>query len=1433
MGQPGAKKGDEIVSVTPGDIHILIPPTGTPAPVPHPCKSVIDSNVATKVKVEGQPGAVKGSGSSHTPPHVPMGPGTFQKPPKNKGEIIMGSANVFYEGKEAAVLGGTANMCADPSDAPVGKVMGSAKTVLVGGGGVGSDEDRAAASAASLVAAKAASARILDTTQTGHPINVANGELVVCAEDFAVESVLPIQFVRTYLSSSSDRDGPLGHGWSHNFQESIEPIEPEHPEWSAVHAQFEQSGEPSPTGRYVVYRDTNGVATTYQAPPEGEPLVDAFRKRTLRIEAHAYTVTHKSGLETRFATRPQRAGVCYPAAVADRNGNATRFFYDSRGQLERVTDCYGRSLMFRYEHERLRALLFQPGPATAAQPWREFRYDTAGDLVEVVDRAGASVQHVYADHLMVQDRNRDGYSFFFRWDAERRCVETWGEDGYLTRYLSYDAVRRRTREINGEGEQKIYHYTPEGVVWKTETGPDVVVEVKYDGAGRFRSRSNGAGTLASMDYDDAGNVAALGDGIASTAAYEYNAFGQVIKSTNPLGAVEELAYDERGNLIERRLPGDAVVSYERDERGRVVRVRLPDGTAVETTYDAFGYPSVVDRRGSLTFSEYDALGQPLQIRRNNDAPYRYEWSLSGFPVRVHRGGELIAQFTYSAEGEVLERAGSDGAIDRFIVRCPGVLSEHSRWRRAESGDMMIARLRFETDSEGRPIRITDAHGRTATNRFDSSGRLHAQTAFDGASRSFTYTTAGTIAAIASDRGVQRFEHDPRGLTTRVVYSDDSEDSFEYDEIGRVVRAVNAWGAAEFEYDETGRPVVRRQGEFEIRSEIEPESGRLTSIWPDGIDAVLEEDERGAPRAITFGGRRIETDFDREGRLRRVSYPNGVALGYGYDEIGRLATVRTERSGRLEGERQLEYGPQGIAREIDSEAGERRFAYDSRGRLAAVHGAEPEFYRFDERENLVASHRYERSQSAGDQVLRAGERRFEYDADGRVVVISEPGGTLRLDHDAKGQLRRVALPDGGTVHYEYDALGRRVEKRFSGGARDGRSLRFFWDQQTLAKEEVWQADRLTEQRFHLFRRDEPLARIDVDESGEQRAYFFHNDHRGVPIQCRGEDGEIAWSSTSDSFGGNAEPAGDFQNIRLAGQYYDEETGLHYNRFRYYDPFTARYLEPDPIEQPFDASRYAYPTDPQQLCDPLGLTTAIVCADMRDPVLNGGTVQKASGPRQEEGSNVRLQRRYGPTAQPLVPPIGGPEKPLAGVDHLVINAHGTPNNIEVRIGDKVTTMNGKELAAHLKKQGFEGTKVTVVACQTGSETGTFAQDLADGLGEGTKVTAPHNYVGVADDGSLVQSLTCNENDVMEPMPMRRVTGEAIRAGPETRVGEGRIGVGRGEDVRPPAKAPAPTAGPGDVTGEHPVVAPTTVRSGAPVDDEPTLVTGPPDMSGNDKA
>ena len=130
MGQPAAKQGDQITAV---DTHIImIPSPGgpVPTPLPHPFSGLINGNLSSNVKIMGMPAATQSSSADNMPPHIPQG-GSFQKPPTNKGQIIMGSATVMINGKPAARNGDTAQTCNDPTDLPVGTVI-AVGTVMIG-----------------------------------------------------------------------------------------------------------------------------------------------------------------------------------------------------------------------------------------------------------------------------------------------------------------------------------------------------------------------------------------------------------------------------------------------------------------------------------------------------------------------------------------------------------------------------------------------------------------------------------------------------------------------------------------------------------------------------------------------------------------------------------------------------------------------------------------------------------------------------------------------------------------------------------------------------------------------------------------------------------------------------------------------------------------------------------------------------------------------------------------------------------------------------------------------------------------------------------------------------------------------------------------------------------------------------------------------------
>lgn len=117
---------------------------------------------------------------------------------------------------------------------------------------------------------------------------------------------------------------------------------------------------------------------------------------------------------------------------------------------------------------------------------------------------------------------------------------------------------------------------------------------------------------------------------------------------------------------------------------------------------------------------------------------------------------------------------------------------------------------------------------------------------------------------------------------------------------------------------------------------------------------------------------------------------------------------------------------------------------------------------------------------------------------------------------------------------------------------------------------------------------PLARVDQAEGEAQKVCYFHTDQIGTPLELTTSEGEIVWQATYRSWGSinylavnNVE-----QNLRFQGQYADDESGLHYNTFRYYDPEVAGFVSQDPIGLLGGGNLYTYAPNANGWLDPLG-------------------------------------------------------------------------------------------------------------------------------------------------------------------------------------------------------------------------------------------------------
>lgn len=218
----------------------------------------------------------------------------------------------------------------------------------------------------------------------------------------------------------------------------------------------------------------------------------------------------------------------------------------------------------------------------------------------------------------------------------------------------------------------------------------------------------------------------------------------------------------------------------------------------------------------------------------------------------------------------------------------------------------------------------------------------------------------------------------------------------------------------------------------------------------------------------------------------------------------------------------------------------------------------------------------------------GRDRYGYNEWGELTARRDQ----QLEWNAQGQLTRV-ISGNTETHYGYDALGRRTRKatyeRHTGHTEQSRTV-FVWEGFRLLQENVQQQG----WRTYLYDAEQPYTAVACATGrGESRqVWYYHTDVTGTPQEVTAADGMLVWAGYIRGFGENAADisgSGAYfhQPLRLPGQYFDDETGLHYNLFRYYAPECGRFVSQDPISIRGGLNLYAYCPNPLTWIDPLGL------------------------------------------------------------------------------------------------------------------------------------------------------------------------------------------------------------------------------------------------------
>ncbi|MBF7996280.1 RHS domain-containing protein [Rahnella sp. SAP-29] len=264
-----------------------------------------------------------------------------------------------------------------------------------------------------------------------------------------------------------------------------------------------------------------------------------------------------------------------------------------------------------------------------------------------------------------------------------------------------------------------------------------------------------------------------------------------------------------------------------------------------------------------------------------------------------------------------------------------------------------------------------------------------------------------------------------------------------------------------------------------------------------------------------------------------------------------------------------------------------------------------------------------------RVVRRGNCEYRYDTAGRLEEKKTeiPGfrpQVWRYRWDALNQIRGLITPEGERWQYACDAFGRRISKRREGGnGNKPTGYDYLWSGDQLIEETPVYADGTPAYGESIHWLYEPGALTPLARREKGQLHYVVSDHMGTPRELLTEKGDVAWASRLSTWGKETRyrlAVNDDRptcNLRFAGQYADEESGLHYNRHRYYDSETGQYLSPDPIGLAGGFNPYGYVHNPLAWVDPLGLaccppkTGSEVTEDMIKKALEGDPMQSLQG------------------------------------------------------------------------------------------------------------------------------------------------------------------------------------------------------------------------------
>ncbi|WP_434779533.1 RHS repeat-associated core domain-containing protein [Neisseria sp. Ec49-e6-T10] len=897
-----------------------------------------------------------------------------------------------------------------------------------------------------------------------------------------------------------------------------------------------------------------------------------------------------------------------------------RYGYSEEGDLITVENAQGvvtRQFAYR-NHVMIKH-------QNAAGYVSQYEYDEYSKEGRVLHNFTSLDEHWYFDyqpgHTIVTDPL--GREETFVYDFNREIIAHKRYDDVLIE-TERDNYGRVLLETDALGRETRYTYTLEGQINSITNALGQTTNYTYNEQYQLQEVIDAQGNSTDYTYDEKGNLLTVTDSKKNVTEYQYNHLGLPVVIQNAKGGETQLEYDHKHQLIaltdcsqkRTELNYDAKgnlirvidalgynTHYQYNEQNHLTRISYPDGSTEQYHYDEAGrLIQHLDGLGNPTEYQYSQDGLPIMRTNALGHQFHYHYDLARRLNRLTNENKDNYYFQYDILDNLIGEIGFDGKATGYHYNLASELVQEKLYGQVNHPNVDLTQLNaliqktYERDALGQL---------TAKNAHDSQSaqELHS---------TFQYNELNQLIQAKNEHSLIQLDYDPLGqLICERTYDLDPQTLVEetfldpnaaktvqyfYDELGNRIATVLPTGQtinylyygsghlhqinidgkviSDFERDDLHREISRSQGKLTSFYDLDPMGRIKQQVASFEQDLDLKNKNK---LLIASGPVKRSYQYDKAGNLTRMSDNRGSSLQYVYDKIGRITQAGQElfafdpAHNIIDAQENSQPKPK---QPIKDKAYYEHMLSDP---TWSPLKDDPEVSPIDKQANRVQSY----------QGIT-----YHYDELGNMVRKEAKDRTLVLSYNLNQQLEQATITDTKSIQenwqYTYDVFGRRIRKEQIHNNASTNKTEFIWDGLRLLQEKV---DKRTFSYIYREEGFEPLAQIVLEaEQEEPQVNYLHTDQVGLPKELTDEKGELIWYAKYQTWGKVAEEHNlhqGHQPFRFQNQYYDAETGLHYNLMRYYDADSGRFSNQDPIGLMGGMNLYQYAPNPMGWIDPFGL------------------------------------------------------------------------------------------------------------------------------------------------------------------------------------------------------------------------------------------------------